>query len=146
MPTTLRVIAIIEFVLSAFVTLWCWFGDPRSFFLGLIFLFSGFVSAAVFVALARVLENSELMRAELGLLRDDLWRELKTLRDGGGPAPSRSPSPPPPRPSTAPIRESTDPVTRRVTYVYNGVSYDSRLAAVAQLAEDERRGQKRPAD
>ncbi|WP_225767541.1 hypothetical protein [Inquilinus sp. Marseille-Q2685] len=139
MPTTLRVIAILELLAGLVLTLWCWFGAPESFFLGLAFLLTGLISAAVFVALAQILENSELLRLDLVRLRHDLWGELNKLRDGG-PAPNRPPSSPPPRPSTSPIRESTDPITGRVSYLYNGVTYDSRIAAVAQLAEDERRG------
>jgi hypothetical protein len=144
-PTTLRVIAILELVAGVLLTLWCWFGDPRSFFLGLAFFLSGFIPAVVFVALARILESSELMRAEIGSVGDELRRELKVLREGGSLPGRPAPSPLPPRPSTSPIRQSTDPVTGRVTHVYNGVSYDSRLAALAQLTEDERRGQRPPA-
>lgn len=144
MPTTLRVIAVLEVLAGLALTLWCWFGAPESFFLGLAFLLSGLISAAVFVALAQILENSEMLRSDIVRLRHDLWGELNKLRDGG-PAPSRpAPSPPPPRPSTSPIRQSTDSITGRVTYTYNGVSYDSRLAALAQLTDDERRGQRPP--
>ncbi|MGO1075251.1 hypothetical protein [Inquilinus sp. CA228] len=143
MPRILRIIAVVESLAGVFVLFATWFGSEKSFLLGFLLLLSGLITAALFVALAEILENSERTRSELGALRDDLWRELEKLRQGG-PASGRPPSPPPPRPSTSPIRESTDPVTGRATYLYNGLSYDSRLAALAQLSEDERRGQRQP--
>ncbi len=145
MPKLLRFIAIVESLAGVVLLFAGWFGEERSFLLGLLLLVSALISAAVFLALAEILENSELMRAEIRSMRDELRREPKALREGGSvpgrPAPSPRP-PPPLRPSTSPIRQSTDPVTGRVTHVYNGVSYDSRLAALAQLTEDERRGQR----
>lgn len=144
MPKLLRLIAIVESLAGIILLFAGWFGEDRSFLLGLLLLVSALISAAVFLALAEILENSERMRAELGSVRDELRRELKALRDGGS-LPGRPAPSPPPRPSTSPIRQSTDPVTGRVTHVYNGVSYDSRLAALAQLTEDERRGQRPPA-
>jgi hypothetical protein len=140
LPRILRIIAVVESLAGVILLFAAWFGSEKSFLLGFLLLLSGLISAALFVALAEILENSERMRSELVRLRHDLWGELNKLRDGG-PVPSRpAPSPPPPRPSTSPIRQSTDPVTGRVTHVHNGVSYDSRLAALAQLTEDERRG------
>jgi hypothetical protein len=145
MPKLLRLIAIVEGLAGLILLFAGWFGEDRSFLLGLLLLVSALISAAVFLALAEILENSERMRAELGSVRDELWRELKALREGGSlPGRSALSPPPPPRPSTSPIRQATDPVTGRVTHVYNGVSYDSRLAALAQLTEDERRGQRPP--
>lgn len=144
LPTILRVIAVLELLVGLALTLWCWFGEPESFLLGLAFLISALISAALFAALAQILENTELMRLEVGRLRNDLWQELKKLRDGE-PGPSRpAPSPPPPRPSTSPIKQVNDPITGRIAYQYNGATYDSRISALAQLTEDERRGQRPP--
>lgn len=143
MPRILRIIAVLESLAGVILLFAAWFGSEKSFLLGFLLLLSSLFSAAVFVVLAEILENSERMRSELAALRNDLWRELEKLRQGGS-ASGRPPSPPPPRPSTSPIRESTDPVTGRATYLYNGTSYDSRLAALAQFSEDERRGQRQP--
>ncbi|MBW8727987.1 MAG: hypothetical protein JF625_22945 [Inquilinus limosus] len=145
MPKLLRLIAIVEGLAGVVLLFAGWFGEDRSFLLGLLLLVSALISAAVFLALAEILENSELMRAEIRSMRDELRREPKALREGGSVPGRPAPAPPPPRPSTSPIRQSTDPVTGRVTHIYNGVSYDSRLAALAQLTEDERRGQRPPA-
>jgi hypothetical protein len=142
LPRILRIIAVLESLAGVILLFAAWFGSEKSLLLGILLLLSWLFCAAVFVALAEILENSERMRSELAALRNDLWRELETLRQGGS-ASGRPPSPPR-RPSTSPIRESTDPVTGRATYLYNGTSYDSRLAALAQLSEDERRGQRQP--
>ncbi|WP_342237387.1 hypothetical protein [Inquilinus sp. OTU3971] len=142
MPTTLRVIAVLELLAGLALTIWCWFGVSEGF-LGLAFLLSGLISAAVFVALAQILENSNLMREELGSLRDELRREFGTQQEAMR-MPDRASSSSSLPPSMEAIRESADPATGRLTYIYNGVSYDSRFSAVEQLTKDEWRARHSP--
>ncbi|WP_343712668.1 hypothetical protein [Inquilinus sp.] len=143
MPSILRTIAILELLAGLLLALWCWFGRPESFVLGLTVLVSGAISAAAFAALAEIIDNSERMRAELGSLRDELRRKLGAQQEAM-PMPGRASSLSSPPPSMQAIRESTDPATGRVTYVYNGVSYESRFSAVEQLTRDEWRERQSP--
>ncbi|MGF6228464.1 hypothetical protein QFZ27_002419 [Inquilinus ginsengisoli] len=82
MPRTLRAIAIIELIAGLVLAIW-WFRVSEGF-LGLAFLLSGLISAIVFLALAQILENSNLMRQDLGSLRDELRRESSTARGHAG--------------------------------------------------------------
>lgn len=143
MLTILRTIAILELAVGLLLALWCWFGRPESFLLGLALLVSGAISAAAFAALAEIIDNSERMRAELGALRDEVRREFGK-RQEAVPRPDRVSSSSSRPPAMEAIRESVDPATGRITYIYNGVSYDSRFSAVEQLTRDEWRERQSP--
>lgn len=143
MLTTLRAIAILELLAGLLLALWCWFGRPESFLLGLAFAVSGAISAAAFAALAEIIDTSERMRAELGALRNELRREFEARREAM-PAPARASSSSSLPPAMEAIREMVDPATGRTEYIYNGVSYDSRVSAVEQLTKDEWRQRQSP--
>jgi drug/metabolite transporter (DMT)-like permease len=142
-PNLLRIIAVVQGLLGVFALLAAWFGDDRNFLLGLLLLVSALISAALFAALAEILENSERMRAELGSLRDDLRRKLGA-QQVAMPIPGRAASSSSLPPAMEAIRESVDPATGRITYIYNGVGYDSRFSAVEQLTRDEWRERQSP--